>query len=258
MTKVPRQGPFSALVGAASAAQTDWKRKAVHAGMGLFALALRFVDWRVAAAGAAAALLFNTVVMPRVGRGLYRDAGRRHDAGIVAYPAMVLLLILVFRGPLPADRGGRLGDDGVRRSGRRRRRKGRGRSAAPVESARRPGSGLLANWAVAGAASNLVFLFVSRRAPEPDTVAILMIGAGIYAFLESVQCGHGRQLRRRRCRRPWRSTTSGCTGRRPALSNLSGRWLALALAVNLGAALLMEACASSAGRAPWPAPSRAS
>ena len=66
--------------------------------MGLFALALRFVDWRVAAAGAAAALLFNIVVLPRIGRGLYRDAGRRHDTGIVAYPAMVLLLILVFRG----------------------------------------------------------------------------------------------------------------------------------------------------------------
>ena len=49
--------------------------------------------------------------------------------------------------------------------------------------------GLLANWAVAGAASNLVFLFVSRREPEPDSVAILMIGAGIYAFLESVKSG---------------------------------------------------------------------
>ena len=72
----------------------EWKRKAVHAGMGLFARALRFVDWRVAAAAAAAALLFNTAVRPRLWRGLDRDAGRRNDAGIVAYPAMVLLLIL--------------------------------------------------------------------------------------------------------------------------------------------------------------------
>jgi uncharacterized protein (TIGR00297 family) len=34
-----------------------------------------------------------------------------------------------------------------------------------------------------------VFLFVSRRGPEPVAVAILMIGAGLYAFLESVRSG---------------------------------------------------------------------
>src|SRR5205823_6195604 len=35
----------------------------------------------------------------------------------------------------------------------------------------------------------LVFLFVSGRVLEPDAVAILTIGAGIYAFLESVHSG---------------------------------------------------------------------
>src|SRR5512132_2475336 len=65
--------------------------------MGLFALTLRWLDWRLAAALAAAALLFNLFVMPRIGRGIYRDAARKRDAGIVAYPAMVLLLILLFR-----------------------------------------------------------------------------------------------------------------------------------------------------------------
>ena len=74
----------------------EWKRKAVHAGIGLFALTLRWLDWRLAALAAILAVVFNAAVMPRIGRGLYRDAAVRHDAGIVAYPAMVALLILVF------------------------------------------------------------------------------------------------------------------------------------------------------------------
>ena len=64
----------------------EWQRKAVHAGMGLFALALRWLDWRGAAVCAAAALAFNVWAIPRIGRHLYRDRLRRHDAGIVAYP----------------------------------------------------------------------------------------------------------------------------------------------------------------------------
>lgn len=79
----------------------ELKRKAVHAGMGLFALLLRWIDWKTAAALAAAALLFNLFVMPRIGRGIYRDASKERDPGIVAYPAMVLVLILLFRRLLP-------------------------------------------------------------------------------------------------------------------------------------------------------------
>jgi len=75
----------------------EWKRKAVHAGMGLFALALRYISWPVAALLALTALLFNVFVMPRYGRAIYRDAGKRRDAGIVAYPAVVLVVILLFR-----------------------------------------------------------------------------------------------------------------------------------------------------------------
>jgi len=74
-----------------------WKRKAVHAGMGLFALALRWLDWRAAALLALTALLFNLFAMPRIGRGIYRDASKRRDVGIVAYAAVVLALILLFR-----------------------------------------------------------------------------------------------------------------------------------------------------------------
>jgi uncharacterized protein (TIGR00297 family) len=70
--------------------------------MGLFALLLRWLDWRAAAALAVVALLFNLFVMPRIGRGIYRDAEKARDPGIVAYPAMVLVLILLFRMELAA------------------------------------------------------------------------------------------------------------------------------------------------------------
>ena len=79
-------------------AASEWRRKAIHAGMGLFALTLRWLDWRAAATVALAALLFNLFLLPRVGRGIYRDAARKRDTGIVAYAAMVLVLILLFRG----------------------------------------------------------------------------------------------------------------------------------------------------------------
>ena len=76
---------------------SEWKRKAIHAGMGLFALTLKWLDWKQAAVLALAALLFNLFVMPRFGRGIYRDGTRPHDTGIVAYPLMVLVLLLLFR-----------------------------------------------------------------------------------------------------------------------------------------------------------------
>ena len=66
-------------------------------GMGLFALALRWLTWEQAALCALAALLFNLFAMPRIGRGIYRDPGKARDTGIVAYPAMVLIVILLFR-----------------------------------------------------------------------------------------------------------------------------------------------------------------
>jgi uncharacterized protein (TIGR00297 family) len=49
--------------------------------------------------------------------------------------------------------------------------------------------GLLADWALAGATAVGVFCFVVRRGPEPDAVLVLMIGAAVYAFLESVSSG---------------------------------------------------------------------
>jgi uncharacterized protein (TIGR00297 family) len=166
----------------------EWTRKAIHAGMGFFALALRYLDWKAGAALALTALLFNVFVMPRVGRGIYRDSARRHDAGIVAYPAMVLLLILVFRGPyLPIAAAVwammAFGDPAAAIVGQS--------IGGPVLpwNPRKTWVGLMANWAVAGLTAVLVHLFVSGRGLEADAVAILMLGAGLYAFLESVPAG---------------------------------------------------------------------
>jgi uncharacterized protein (TIGR00297 family) len=156
--------------------------------MGLFALSLRWLDAGPAAAIAAAALLFNAIVMPRIGRGIYRDPAARRDAGIVAYPAMVLLLILVFSGkylPVAAAVWAMMafGDPAAAIAGRLV-----GGPALPWNR-EKTWVGLLANWAVAFAASLAVFLFVSRRPAAPDAAAILLVGAAVYAFLESVRSG---------------------------------------------------------------------
>jgi uncharacterized protein (TIGR00297 family) len=74
-------------------------RQWVHIGSGLFALLLRVLTWWQAAALATSALVFNAVVLRRVGgRRLYRpvDEARGFPLGILLYPLAVLLLILLF------------------------------------------------------------------------------------------------------------------------------------------------------------------
>ena len=74
-------------------------RQWVHIGSGLFALLLRFLTWRQASALAVTALVFNALVLPRIGgRRLYRpiDAARGFPLGILLYPLSVLILILAF------------------------------------------------------------------------------------------------------------------------------------------------------------------
>ena len=172
----------------ASLSRNEWRRKAVHAGMGLLALTLRSLDWKAAAAVALAALLFNLFVMPRIGRGIYRDPSRNRDTGIIAYAAMVLVLILLFRGrylPIAAAVWAMMafGDPAATIAGRLLR--------GPVLpwNAEKTWAGLLANWAVGGAGAVLVFRFVAARRLEPVAVAILVCGAALYAFLESVRSG---------------------------------------------------------------------
>jgi uncharacterized protein (TIGR00297 family) len=63
-----------------------------------FALLLRFLNWRQAAALAAVALLFNAFALARVAPGILRKSdGQRARTGLLYYPLSVLLLLLVFR-----------------------------------------------------------------------------------------------------------------------------------------------------------------
>jgi uncharacterized protein (TIGR00297 family) len=167
---------------------SEWKRKAVHAGMGLFALTLRWLDWKAAAAIALAALLFNLFVMPRVGRGIYRDAEKKRDTGVVAYAAMVLVLIVLMREkylPVAAAIWAMMafGDPAATIAG-----KLLGGPRLPWNP-EKTWTGTLANWGIAGTSSVLIFRFVAARPLEVAAVAILMVGAALYAFLESMRTG---------------------------------------------------------------------
>jgi uncharacterized protein (TIGR00297 family) len=103
-------------------------RQWVHVGSGAFAFLLKILTWWQAAAMAAAALVFNVLVLPRVGgRRLYRpvDDARGFPLGILLYPLAVLLLILLFssRLEIAAAAWGILafGDGAATLVGRRRR-----------------------------------------------------------------------------------------------------------------------------------------
>ena len=78
---------------------TEDRRQIVHVTMGAWAVLLHWITWPQAAALAVAALLFNWIVLPRIGgRSLYRpsDHARGYPLGILLYPFVVLLLILIF------------------------------------------------------------------------------------------------------------------------------------------------------------------
>jgi uncharacterized protein (TIGR00297 family) len=79
------------------------RRQVVHIAMGGWALLLRWISWPQAIALASAALLFNWLILPRIGgRSLYRevDHARGYPLGILLYPFVVLVLILLFRSHL--------------------------------------------------------------------------------------------------------------------------------------------------------------
>lgn len=72
-------------------------RKSLHIAFGAFAFTLKWLPWSVAAGVSVVAILGNWLVLHRVvGRGVARHE-RGFDAGIVLYPVMVLVLIVVFR-----------------------------------------------------------------------------------------------------------------------------------------------------------------
>jgi uncharacterized protein (TIGR00297 family) len=84
----------------ATVSHSENARQWVHIGSGLFALLLRGLTGWQAAGMAATALIFNLLLLPRIGgRRLYRpvDHQRGFPLGILLYPLSVLLLMLAFR-----------------------------------------------------------------------------------------------------------------------------------------------------------------
>jgi uncharacterized protein (TIGR00297 family) len=83
----------------AGARRSEAARRLVHLGSGALAFSLAYLTILQAAALAGAAILFNALVLPRIGgQALFRDGERRHPiaSGILLYPVAVLLLILLF------------------------------------------------------------------------------------------------------------------------------------------------------------------
>ncbi|MFZ0962595.1 MAG: DUF92 domain-containing protein [Terriglobia bacterium] len=76
-------------------------RKIVHMSMLIFAFLLPYLTWTEAAGCALLALLFNVVVLPRLGMDLRKSpagaTGTGVWTGIVIYPISVLALILLYR-----------------------------------------------------------------------------------------------------------------------------------------------------------------
>src|SRR5947209_18841625 len=71
-------------------------RKSIHIAIGLLAVTLKWIPWRLAAAIAAVFVIINWFVLHRlVGKSVARHE-RGYDAGIVLYPLAVCALIIIF------------------------------------------------------------------------------------------------------------------------------------------------------------------
>ncbi|MFA6955604.1 MAG: DUF92 domain-containing protein [Thermoanaerobaculia bacterium] len=76
---------------------SEIRRKAVHIGLGFIAFSLGVLPWTIAAGCAFAAIVFNLLILPRMGGGAIARSERGTDLGIVLYPLSVFLLIVTFR-----------------------------------------------------------------------------------------------------------------------------------------------------------------
>lgn len=167
--------------------RVEWARKAVHGGSGLFSLFLRVFTWKAAAAAALAAFLFNVFALPRLGgRALLREeeAGRTHSAGILVYPAVVLLLILLYRDRLEIAAAGwaflAFGDAAAGLAGMSlggpRLPWNRGKSVV----------GFAAYVLVGSISAALVFGFVRHAPASPEELLAIVLASLVGAALESL------------------------------------------------------------------------
>ncbi len=166
---------------------TERRRKAVHVGMAAFALLLRWLDWRGAAAAALGAFAFNAALLPRVGgRALFRrdDVARGFPVGILLYPLVVLVLVLLFPRRLEIAAAGwgflAFGDGFATLVGMSvggpRLPWNRGKSW----------SGLL-GYVVAGTlGAGFLYGWVGSRVPSPVEASALLLGAAAGALVESL------------------------------------------------------------------------
>lgn len=178
-------------------AHAERARQWVHAGSGLFALLLRVLTWRQAAALALVALSFNVIVLPRIGgRKLYRaaDHARGYPLGIVLYPVSVLLLILVFptRLDIAAAAWGVLafGDGAATLVGTRVRTSGRSEAKALPWNREKTFAGTIAFAVFGGAAAVALAVWVRPAVATPPSltfsIAAPLAAAIVAAGIESV------------------------------------------------------------------------
>ena len=162
-------------------AHSERARQGVHIGSAAFALLLRLLSWPQAAALAIVALLFNTVVLPRVGgRTLYRpvDAARGFPLGILLYPLSVLLLILAFRERLDLVAAAwgvlALGDGSATLAGRSLR-------SAPLPWNRDKSIAGSVAFVLFGAFGGIALAWWTRGVVTPPPSAMFVVGAPILA-----------------------------------------------------------------------------
>jgi uncharacterized protein (TIGR00297 family) len=162
-------------------------RKIVHIGLGLIAFSLGVLGWKIAAACAAAAIVFNVLILPRIGGHRISRSPAGHDRGIVLYPIAVFLLIILFRDRLEVAAVGwvvlAFGDGVASIVGRN--------IGGPTLPWNRKKTllGTLAFWEVALPMSWLVVRVVGERETLLPNLFILFVAVTIAAIVESIDTG---------------------------------------------------------------------
>ena len=173
--------------------KSEYKRKAVHIGSSVFALLLRWLTFWQGALGAVVAIIFNWLILPRIGgTALHRedDQKRGYALGILLYPISVLLLILFFPNRLYIVAAAwaimAWGDGMASIFGKRF-----GMKKIPWNSDR-SFAGSLAFFIFGGVASVLFTYFVWTNPPAPHLwyiVAVPLLAALLAAIVETIPSG---------------------------------------------------------------------